>query len=162
MNDIQAQRDIREGIRHLRTLDYVRKSSIATVGFGIGGTHSLLLACQSQDLSGVVCFSGPLSYTNPTDTKPHAPLDLIGTLSCPLLGFYAEEDEDVPGEDVKRLQEVLTQFEKPFEIHSYPETKGRFFDEKHTENYNPDATKDAWGKMEAFLKEKLTVTIPPL
>lgn len=116
---------------------------VAALGLGSGGTFAFLLGCHSQRLAAVVDVDGPLRYGELSAERPVEPLELALNLQAPLLALFGGRDERVPPEDVRRLEEVLAQFAKPFELVLLPD-RGRAAD--------MDA---AWSAILAFLDEHL-------
>ena len=75
-------------------------------------------------------------------------------LSAPVLGLFAEHDDNV-NPNIPLHEENLNKYEKKFEFHIYPNTTHAFFNDTNTSNYNQDAANDAWEKVLNFYNEHI-------
>ena len=87
--------------------------------------------------------------------KPRAPLDALGDLSCPVLGFYGEEDPIIPPDDLAALRAALAASGQPCEVRSYPGAGHAFMNETRSVMYRPEAAADAWRRLVPFLRQHL-------
>lgn len=147
--DRQVLGDLDGVVRYLKAQPGVRADRIAVVGFGAGATHAFLFACHSRDLDAAVMFHGPVTYPRLSAARPMQPLELALNLSCPLLAFYGDQDEELPAEQRDQMERVLSQFARDFDIVAYP-GEGREF-------YRANAASDAWQRASSFLEEHLDV-----
>ena len=72
---------------------------LGVMGFCRGGRDTWLYAEHNPQLRAAVAWYGPVD-TPDTPIQPHSPLDLAGTLHCPLLGLYGGQDTSIAPEDV--------------------------------------------------------------
>ena len=72
---------------------------LGVMGFCRGGRDTWLYAEHNPSLKAAVAWYGPVD-TPDTPIQPHSPLDLAGTLHCPLLGLYGGQDTSIAVEDV--------------------------------------------------------------
>jgi len=124
--------DLMGAVAYLKSHECVYSSKIGSVGFCMGGTLSLLLACR-DNIDACVVFYG----WNPM------PIALLKNLSCPLLGNYGGADTRIPEEHINILKETLTNYGKTFDIKIYPGAPHAFFNET-LPSYKDNEAKDAW------------------
>jgi len=118
---------------------------IGSVGWCFGGGWSLRTALMfPQELDASVIYYGELE----TDRERLAPLDV------PILGIFGSEDSVVPADTVREFGRILTELEKPHEIHVY-EGAGHAFANPSGENYDSDTAARAWAETTAFLNRYL-------
>lgn len=128
---------------------YIKKQGfvngrVGVVGFCWGGGQSLNFATKCKDLNAAVVYYG----RNPN------PLDLVQSITCPLLGNYGEDDPNImPG--VEPLREALKKHGKSFDIKVYPGAKHAFNNNTNADRYHPEAAKDAWARTVNFFRENL-------
>ena len=135
--------DLKGLIGYLKGLNYIKSDRMGSVGFCMGGYLSLLIACHEK-ISACISFYGD----NPK------PVDIVKSLSCPLLGLYGGKDPRIPGSDIKALKEALIKYRKNFDIKIYTEAAHAFFDETKP-NYRAGDAIDAWKRALAFFSEHL-------
>lgn len=118
--------------------------NVGVVGFCFGGTYTYSLAVSDTRLKAAVPFYG------------HAPepLSNLEKISCPMLAFYGEKDENLM-QQVPQVEEKMEEYEKNFRVVLYPNTGHAFFNDTNPTTYNEDAASDAWAKTLAFLEEYL-------
>jgi carboxymethylenebutenolidase len=139
-----VDRDLRSTFDYLRGLEFVVRDRVGVVGFCWGGANALRMATQVRELAAAVPFYG----RNPS------PLELVERIACPVLLIYGEDDPFImPG--VPPLEAALKQYGKPYEIKIYPGAKHAFHNDTSSERYNPDAARDAWGRVITFFKRHL-------
>jgi carboxymethylenebutenolidase len=134
-----------------------RGRAVGVTGFCMGGMYALLAACLCEGLAAAAPFYGMLSYDGDllkgkTGTPP---LGAAADLRCPLLAFFGAEDPYIPIAEVERLREGLPGGGPPAEIVVYPGAGHAFLNDTRPEAYRPDAARDAWQRLVAFLKAQL-------
>src|SRR5438132_14345822 len=100
----------------------------------MGGALSLYAASKNAQVGACVVFYG----IHP-NVKPDLP-----SLQAPVLGIYAERDQNVPPKSVRELERQLKELRKSVEIHIYPDTDHAFFNDQRPDVYNASAAEDAW------------------
>ena len=140
----QLLSDLLGAVRYLKGLPHVNERKVGVIGFCVGGSYALSLACRTEEIRCAVPFYG--------EVPPDAELE---KLSAPLLYFYGEEDGWIQKEEVQRLKSTLKRCKKVAEIKTYPGTPHAFFNDTRREVYNPEAARDAWKRSLQFLKKYL-------
>ena len=141
----RAIAEIESAGRYLLSRDDVRGNGVGIIGFCMGGGLVLKVASQTDVLSAAVVFYG----RNPD------PIQQVAGIDCPLLGIYGEEDQGIPPSEVERLRGTLQASGKEdFELHIYPGAGHAFFNDRR-QAYDPEASKDAWGKVLGLFREHL-------
>ena len=144
--------DIRAAIDWLNAQDFVRRGHIATWGFCAGGSMAFFSSMQ-KGVAGAVCFYGG-QIAKPLHSGGAPLIDEADKVQAPLLLIFGGKDQSIPPEDVERIDSALGGAKKQFYIHTYP-NEGHGFFRKSLEDFgNPDV-KDAWTRVQQFLKQTL-------
>src|SRR6266511_4119215 len=119
LDDLRALADYRTAIDWLRGQPGVVGARVGTIGFCMGGTFVLNLAAERDDLA-TVCYygfpQGPRTSPNPGP----APVDQVGSVHGPVIGFWGDQDEGVGMDNVAKLVEGLKSHGVDFEHEVYP------------------------------------------
>jgi len=121
-----------------------QKMPVATLGFGMGGKLSLAAALEGKEIQAAVIFYGSVE----------SGMEALRSLSVPLLGIFADEDHDIPREQVKAFETALKGAGKDATIIIYRGVGHSFFNETRP-NYEKSGAKIAWERTVEFLKEKI-------
>lgn len=113
----------------------------ASIGFCGGGTRSFNFATEIPDLSAAVVYYG---------AAPTAEAQLA-KINAPVLALYGEIDARIMS-TVPATVESMKKLGKSFETHVYPGATHAFLLYPHI-GENGAATRDAWPRTVAFLKE---------
>ena len=148
---------VQEAVDALASHAAVAGRKLGVTGFCMGGQYALLAACGCRGLSACVPFYGMLRYAQGLDPakKPRSPLDALADLRCPVLGLYGEEDAIIPVADVRELERRLAASGQPGEVRLYPKAGHAFMNDTRPEMYRPEAARDAWPRLVAFLRARL-------
>lgn len=148
---------IQEGIDVLASNPGVAGGRVGITGFCMGGQYTLLAACSCRGLSACAPFYGMVRYADDLDPlrKPRSPLAALADLTCPVLGFYGEEDPIIPLADVRELEERLGAGSQPAEIRTYAGAGHAFMNSTRPEMHRPEADTDAWSRLVPFLHSHL-------
>jgi carboxymethylenebutenolidase len=148
---------VQEAIDRVAADDSVAGRRVGVVGFCMGGQYALLAACECRGLSACAPFYGMVRYPPGADPlrKPRSPLEALASLSCPVLGFYGAQDAIIPVADVRELEARLERSNQAGEIRLYEDAGHAFMNDTRPEMYRPDAARDAWPRLVAFLRETL-------
>ena len=164
LSDPDVLRDVQAGVDFLALAKPTRARKTAVVGFCMGGMYALLAACQCRGLTAAVPFYGLLSHEHgilhapaglDRRLKPVQPLDAAPDLRCPLLAFFGDQDEFIPGTDIERLRGQLAKADAPSEIVVYPGAAHAFMNDTRPAAFRPEIAKQAWARTPAFLREHL-------
>ena len=136
--------NMKSAVRYLGTLDNVKASRIASIGWCFGGAQSLQLALNSQDqpLAATIIYYGRL--LNDTDE--------LSKIKWPVLGIFGDQDDSISVDSVKAFGRGLNETGVTNEIYIYPGV-GHAFANPSNDNYAPAETADAWRKTLEFLKK---------
>jgi carboxymethylenebutenolidase len=120
--------------------------SYGVVGFCMGGALAQYTATKETNVSAAVSFYGgfkklPLEWKN---------------LRGPLLLIYAENDQGVPPEQGRQLEQQLKALGKKVELVVYPGARHAFFNDTRKEVYKPDAAEDAWRRTLDLFRTNVT------
>ena len=136
----EAEKDLRGAIQHVLNHEATTGTKVGVIGFCMGGALSLYSASENLQVGACVVFYG---------IHPNVKPDLPG-LQAPVLGIYAERDQNVPPESVRELERQLKELGKSVEMHIYPDTDHAFFNDQRSDVYNPKAAEDAWRRVIQF------------
>ncbi len=112
------------------------KGTVSVGGFCWGGSQTFLFATQRKDLSAAFVFYG----TGPTDAKA------IENISCPVYGFYGENDNRVNA-TIPESEKLMKEAGKKFEPVIYKEAGHGFMrsgEQPGAQEANKKAREDAW------------------
>jgi carboxymethylenebutenolidase len=139
----ERRRIVLAAARHLRTTCPVsRGQKVGAVGFCMGGGLAARLACDDPELAAAVIFYG---------TAP--PLAALGTINCPVLGFYGALDPRIT-DAVPAFAAAMTEAGKRFEPHTYENAHHAFFNDGRAA-YDPAAARDAFARTLTFFRAEL-------
>ena len=134
LREEDALHDIREAVAVARSLG-ARKVGIT--GFCMGGRLSYLAAVRGVDVQAAAPFYG-------------GGIDgLLAEPGCPLLAFFGGRDQWVPMAAIEKVRA-----RHGSDVVVYPEA-GHGFMRDGTEDYRPDAARDAWTRLLAFFARHL-------
>jgi carboxymethylenebutenolidase len=164
LSDPEAIADVRAAAAFLRAQPASAGRAVGVVGFCMGGTVALLAACAAPELAAAVPFYGLLSHEHgllyaerglDSARKPRQPLDAVPDMACPGLFFFGDEDPYIPAADVEWLRQQLDGIDVASEVVCYPAAGHAFMNDARPDAYRPDAARDAWARMIAFLRRHL-------
>ena len=115
-------------------------TSVATVGFCMGGRYSWLAAADGHGLAGAVGF-----YGRPADAAARA-----REMDAPILALQAGADRNITAEDNAAFERALTEAGVEHELVVYEGAPHSFFDRKQEEF--AEASDDAWRRVLDFLE----------
>lgn len=130
--------DLESSLAYLRGIPEVDPARTGVVGFCMGGTYALQLACVDDHLNAASVFYGQ----NPR------PLEAVAR-ACPILGSYPEKD--FTARAARQLEPALEKYSVPHDIKIYPDARHSFFNDQGSA-FNPDAAADAWKRMLNFFE----------
>jgi carboxymethylenebutenolidase len=127
--------------------------SIGAVGFCFGGRVTFLVAAERAIGAAVGYYGGGIV----TGRFPQFPTltDRIPTMKTPWLGFFGDEDQSIPVEDVEALRTALEQAPVDHDVVRYPDAGHGFNRDITPEAYRPGAAADAWRRMLEWFERHL-------
>ncbi|MEA2355334.1 MAG: carboxymethylenebutenolidase [Solirubrobacteraceae bacterium] len=111
---------------------------VGSTGFCLGGGLSARLACAEPELGAAIVFYG--AAPGP---------ELVGGITCPVLGFYGAEDHRVNA-GLPGFAAAMREAGKEFEAVVYAGAPHAFFNDTRG-SYRPGAARDAWARTLGFL-----------
>ncbi len=152
--DSRAVADLEGAAAHLRSQpDCTGK--VGGIGFCSGGRYTLIFACKSTSLDAAIDSAGGFVVEDEqTELRPQSPVDMIPTLSCPLLALFGEEDPNPPPAHAVRMKEELDKHGKTYEMRMYPSAGHAFFAD-YRDSYRPVAAQDMWHRVLVFYEKYL-------
>jgi carboxymethylenebutenolidase len=163
LDDRQLLADVQAAADCLAAHAAVGGKRVGVTGFCMGGTYAILAAAACRGLAAAVPFYGMLSAAHgllapapgeslDRDKKPAAPLDVAASLRCPTLACFGADDPYVPIADVRDFEAKLGSEHR---VVVYPGAGHAFMNDTRPEMYRPEAARDAWQKLVAWLRERL-------
>jgi carboxymethylenebutenolidase len=141
--------DVAAVVAYLRSPEGGRAASLFTVGFCFGGRNSFNQSARGHGLSGVMGFYGRVARNGPDDAN--APVDLVPSYECPVLGLFGGADQGITREHVDAFRRALDQAGVKNEIEVYEGAPHSFFDRTFAQ-YREECD-DAWTRMLTFIRE---------
>ncbi len=141
--------DIEVGVENMNSaISYLKTEysteNIGSIGWCFGGGQSLNLAMNNSDLDATVMYYGQVSLDP----------EKLSNISWPILGIFAEKDQGITLESVKKFETQLNNLNITNQIISYPGVDHAFANPSG-DRYSPEESKDAWQKTVKFFNENL-------
>ena len=133
--------ELQDALQFLRDDPGVDPDRVGVIGFCMGGSYALQLACVTNGPKVASVFYGQ----NPR------PLDAVAR-ACPIVGSYPERD--FTAGQARNLEKALTRYAVDHDIKIYPEARHSFFNDASA-RYDAEASTDAWRRTLAFFDEHL-------
>ncbi len=124
---------------------------LAITGFCWGGRIVWLYAAHNPRLLAGAAWYGRLEGETNAMT-PKNPVDYVGVLKAPVIGFYGGKDTGISLESIERMRGALKVLDDESEIHVYPEAQ-HGFNADYRPSYKKDDAQDAWKKMLEWFKK---------
>ncbi|HJP76716.1 MAG TPA: dienelactone hydrolase family protein [Pseudonocardiaceae bacterium] len=113
----------------------VTADRIGVIGFDLGGAVALVVA-TNRTLGAAVSVSGG-GIIEPIAEGLPALVEVVGELTCPWLGIYGDQDENIPVEEVEKLRDAAAHAEVATDVVRFAEANNRF-------DTDPKASFEAW------------------
>jgi carboxymethylenebutenolidase len=139
--------DVHAGVEAMRTPAFGGAERVFTMGFCFGGRASFAQAAGGHGLAGVIGFYG--SVAGPGRAGIPAPIELVSSCECPVLGLFGGADEGISAESIAAFDEALTAAGIEHRLISYAGAPHSFFDRSAAEH--ADAATDAWRQVLEFV-----------
>jgi carboxymethylenebutenolidase len=116
-----------------------------------------MLGCKSTNLDAAVDSAGGFVIQDEhTPQRPVSPIDMLSSLSCPLMALFGEEDPNPSPEHAARLQEELDKHGKTYTFHMYRDAGHAFFAD-YRPSYRAAPAQDMWHRVMLFYDRHLKV-----
>lgn len=147
--------DLNAVVEYLRNQPNVDAGNIGIVGFCFGGRVSFLAAARVAGIGAAAVYYGG-GIVPRADAAPGTPnlLDEAGNIDCPVIGFFGDQDQGIPLEQVEKIKEALESHGNDAELHVYPGAGHGFFCDERGSYHEASAT-DAWPKTVDFFNRHL-------
>jgi carboxymethylenebutenolidase len=147
--------DVGGSVAFVRALE-TSNQRVGIIGFCAGGRQAVLSACLIDVDAAVDCYG---AYVTGTVLAGH-PFsgnveDHLPDLRCPLLGLFGSEDSYPSPAEVRELERILDQHDKPYEFHSYDDAGHAFFAVDRP-TYRVAAANDGWERIAAYFATRLS------
>jgi carboxymethylenebutenolidase len=133
--------DLQAAVQFLQRQPGVNAQRIGVIGFCMGGTYALQLACVDGD----VRVAAPFYGMNPR------PLEAVAR-ACPIVGSYPEKDFTASA--ARQLEAALERYDVPHDVRVYAGARHSFFNDTRPA-YDAQASADAWARTLAFFETYL-------
>jgi carboxymethylenebutenolidase len=127
---------------------------VGLVGAWLGGTLALLAGESGADACAAVCphLSLPMS----DKSVLQQPLKTAARLEMPILAVFGELDGEIPLDEIRDLEKLLSQSPSDDESYTYPGVGHAFFDnEPGNSEYREPAERDLWMRIDRFFAAKM-------
>jgi carboxymethylenebutenolidase len=149
--DAQVMSDLDATVAWAKATGKADTAKLAITGFCWGGRIVWLYSAHNPNLKAGVAWYGRL-VEKPDDLKPKHPIDLVASLSAPVLGLYGEADTGIPVASVEKMRTALKEAGKTAEIILYPDTPHAFFAD-YRPSYRKTQAEDGWKRMLEWFKK---------
>jgi carboxymethylenebutenolidase len=156
--DARTLADLEGGADFLRARDDA-SGKVGCIGFCMGGRYTLLLACSSERVDAVVdCWGGLIDAATAeqrsTPERPTPPLELVGSLHCPLYAAFGADDHNPSPQVGERLREALAHTPYQTTVDFYDGAGHAFFAD-YRPSYRPQPAALLWQRVVPFLAKHL-------
>ena len=152
--DTRIAADLAVSRGYLECLDSVNGDSIGIVGHCMGGRNAFLgIGVDPHYQAACIWYSGGMFRAQGGDGP--SPFDRLENVTCPVMGFFGNNDKNPSPDDVSKFDAALTAAGAEHEFHQYDNTGHGFMDPDHDGAYVESSAKDSWGRALKFLTENL-------
>ncbi len=156
LQDGEVLADIAAASELVRSMDELGGRGVGIIGFCMGGRIAFMAPARGAPFQAAVMYYGA-GITNSRDGGPTV-LESAPGLSCPLLGFFGDDDQNPSPAQREEISAELTRLGKPHEFHHYAGAKHGFMEDGNPTlpgAYHEEAAKDSWPKAMAFFSKHL-------
>ncbi len=152
--DAEILADIDASLGALQTMDNVDPARIGVIGHCFGGRNSFLVAASRPEIikACAIFYGGNMATAR---GKGRPPLEMAGSVACPVIGFFGNDDQNPSPSDVDRLSANLEAQRKPHDFHRYDGAGHAFQNFTDKGRYREKQAEDAWSKLIPFLARSL-------
>ena len=152
LDDDKILEDVDAAIDHLRTAGF-STPQIGIVGFCFGGRVTFLTAARRAIGAAVGYYGGGIV----TSRFPMFP-PLVGeaeTLKAPWLGFFGDQDQSIPVDDVEQLRSALKAAPVDAEVVRFADAGHGFNRDVSPEDFREEAAANAWARTLSWFEDHL-------
>jgi carboxymethylenebutenolidase len=143
----QAEKDMRGAVDHLAAHEGFEGSGVGAVGFCLGGGLAVWAGTVNPKVKAVVSYYYVMPHGKPDFSK----------LKAPVLGHFGADDEFVPVEDAKGLEEEIRSAGSEARFEFYEGAGHAFFnDTNRLGTYDENHARSSWERTVSFLREHLS------
>ncbi len=146
--------DLQVTFAALATRADVDSTRIGIVGHCWGGRVAWLGACHIAEFAACAVFYGGRIKLAMGEGNPPA-IELADRISCPMVGFFGNDDENPSPADVDDYSAALSAAGVSHVFHRYNGAGHAFQNFPAPERYRHEQSEDAWEKVQAFLAQCL-------
>jgi len=148
--------DLSASIDYLRDREDVAPKRVASMGFCMGGTFTLIMGARRSDAiaAGAIYYGFPVNR-HPTPTRPLSAIDEVAQITAPMIGFWGDQDAGVGMDNVEKLRQEMQRLNKDFSCTIYPGAGHGFMGRRSEPDVS--AADDAWPAMLQFFDKTLRV-----
>ena len=156
LDDHRALADYGAAIDWLRARPEVAGGRVGTMGFCMGGTFVLNLAAARDELA-TVCYYGFPKAPRMGDNPGPVPLEQVGSMRGPIVGFWGDQDASVGMDNVAAFADGAHREGLDFDHVVYPGVGHGFLARALTDTDHPGHAhaEDSWGRALAFYRRHL-------
>ncbi len=149
---LAAARKVRQAARTLRA--ELGGGKVGAVGAWIGG--SVVLLASESDLDACVAVCPFVHLPQADGAVLRHPIEVARNANAAILAVFGELDAEVPLEDVRALEQALSQSPQTDEAYTYPGVGHAFFDnEEGNRDYREPAERDLWLRIDRFFQQRV-------
>jgi carboxymethylenebutenolidase len=130
----------------------VQRDEIGAIGYCMGGAIALMFGASTPGVAWIGDYYGRVFYPQLSAEKTKHPIEYIDTLTAPVIGLFAGQDEHITADHVAQLKQKVEEKNPASEFKIYENAKHAFFNDQR-EFYNENAAKDAWKRTLEFAKK---------
>ncbi len=145
----QVISDLDAAVAYAKSTGKADTGKLAVTGFCWGGFATWMYAAHNPGLKAAVSWYG--SDRKITELTPQNPVDIAGSVKCPVLALYGGADQSIPQDTVEKRQAACKAAGKTCEFVIYPDTP-HGFNADYRPSYRAEQAKDGWEKMLAWFK----------
>ena len=133
-------------------------SRVGIIGLGVGGRLAFRAACAFPDRIGALVAYSPASLAAPYPLRPLETMPILEfeSLRAPVLLFYGSGDPDCSADEREAVDRILRSGAVRHDVMIFPGAGREFFNEE-SPDHRIAASREAWEKTVAFLRETLGV-----
>lgn len=140
----EAFSNLNAAVGYLKSLEYVKSDSLASVGWCFGGGWAYEMAKNDLGVEASVMYYGRFSVE-----------DDLSMMRADILGHFGEEDASILIDNVKEFEAKLKTLSGNHAVFIYPNAGHAFANEDNQDAYREDAAKLAWQRTIDFLSREL-------